>query len=49
MVCCLHKLELVQQNQFIDNYTNLGYLEAIALNLLEIVKFKIKMLNSRQG
>ena len=39
---------LVQQNQFIDNYTNLGYLEAITLNLLEIIKFKIKKENTKQ-
>jgi hypothetical protein len=31
---------LIQQNQFIDSYTVLGYLEAITLNSLEIVKFK---------
>ena len=39
---------LVQQNQFIDNYTNLGYLEAITVNLLEIVKFKIKKKDTKQ-
>ena len=39
---------LVQQNQFVDNYTNLGYLEAITLNLLEIVKFKIKKKDTKQ-
>ena len=33
---------LIQQNQFIDKYTILGYLEAITLNSLEIVKIKIK-------
>lgn len=33
---------LIQPNQFIDKYTTLGYLEAITLNSLEIVKFKIK-------
>jgi hypothetical protein len=33
---------LIQKNQFIDCYTLLGYLEAITLNSLEIVKIKIK-------
>ena len=33
---------LIQQNQFIDKYTILGYLEAVTLNSLEIVKIKIK-------
>jgi hypothetical protein len=32
----------IQKNQFVDNYTVLGYLEAITPNSLEIVKFKIK-------
>ena len=35
--CCLF-----QQNQFIDSYTNFAYLEAITINLLEIIKFRIK-------
>jgi DNA-directed RNA polymerase subunit beta' len=39
---------LCQMNQFIDQYTNLGYLEAITLNSLEIVKFKIKNRDIRQ-
>jgi hypothetical protein len=39
---------LVQQNQFVDSYTNLGYLEAITSNLLEIVKFKIKKKDTKQ-
>jgi len=39
---------LVQQNQFVDSYTNLGYLEAITLNLLEIIKFKIKKKDIKQ-
>lgn len=39
---------LIQQNQFIDKYTVLGYLEAITLNSLEIVKFKIKKRDSKQ-
>jgi DNA-directed RNA polymerase subunit beta' len=39
---------LVQQNQFIDRYTLLGYLEAITLNSLEIVKFKIKKHDNKQ-
>lgn len=33
---------LLQPNQFVDKYTVLGYLEAVTLNSLEIVKFKIK-------
>ena len=39
---------LIQQNQFIDSYTVLGYLEAITLNSLEIVKFKVKKQDSKQ-
>nr|YP_009686387.1 RNA polymerase beta' subunit [Halamphora coffeaeformis]QDR25134.1 RNA polymerase beta' subunit [Halamphora coffeaeformis] len=38
---------LIQQNQFIDKYTILGYLEAITLNSLEIVKIKIKKLKNK--
>jgi DNA-directed RNA polymerase subunit beta' len=33
---------LIQQKQFIDQYTVLGYLEALTINSLEIVKIKIK-------
>jgi hypothetical protein len=33
---------LLQPNQFVDRYTILGYLEALTLNSLEIVKFKVK-------
>ena len=33
---------LIQKNQFIDQYTILGYLEAVTSNSLEIVKIKIK-------
>jgi sporulation protein YlmC with PRC-barrel domain len=39
---------LIQQNQFIDPYTTLGYLEAITSNSLEIVKFKVKNKDSKQ-
>ena len=39
---------LIQPNQFIDRYTVLGYLEALTLNSLEIVKFKIKNKESKQ-
>ena len=39
---------LLQPNQFVDRYTVLGYLEAITLNSLEIVKFKIKNKESKQ-
>jgi hypothetical protein len=41
-------LFFIQQNQFIDNYTVLGYLEAVTLNSLEIVKFKIKKQYGKQ-
>jgi DNA-directed RNA polymerase subunit beta' len=39
---------LIQPNQFIDCYTVLGYLEAVTLNPLEIVKFKVKNKESKQ-
>jgi DNA-directed RNA polymerase subunit beta' len=39
---------LIQPNQFIDRYTVLGYLEAITLNSLEIVKFKVKNKESKE-
>jgi len=39
---------LLQPNQYISNYTVLGYLEAITSNSLEIVKFKVKKQNSKQ-
>jgi DNA-directed RNA polymerase subunit beta' len=39
---------LLQTNQFVDRYTVLGYLEAVTLNSLEIVKFKIKNKESKQ-
>ncbi len=39
---------LLQQNQFIDSYAAIGYLEAITLNSLEIVKFKIKKHDGKQ-
>ena len=39
---------LIQQNQFVDSYSILGYLEAITLNSLEIIKFKIKKHDSKQ-
>jgi DNA-directed RNA polymerase subunit beta' len=39
---------LIQPNQFIDCYTTLGYLEATALNSLEIVKFKVKNKDTKQ-
>lgn len=38
----IHSSFLVQSNQFIDQYSILGYLEAITSNSLEIVKFKLK-------
>jgi DNA-directed RNA polymerase subunit beta' len=39
---------LIQKNQFIDSYTVLGYLESVAVNSLEIVKFKVKKKDSKQ-
>ena len=39
---------LIQPTQFIDQYTILGYLEAITLNSLEIVKFKVKRKDNKQ-
>ena len=39
---------LIQKNQFVSNYMILGYLEAITLNSLEIVKFKVKKQTSKQ-
>jgi DNA-directed RNA polymerase subunit beta' len=39
---------LVQKNQFVDQYTTLGYLESITLNSLEIVKIKVKQQDIKQ-
>ena len=39
---------LIQNNQFISNYTTLGYLETVTNNSLEIVKFKVKRQNTKQ-
>jgi DNA-directed RNA polymerase subunit beta' len=39
---------LIQPNQFVDQYTTLGYLEATTSNSLEIVKFKVKNKDSKQ-
>jgi len=39
---------LIEQNQFIDAYTTLGYLESLTMNSLEIVKFKSKRSNKKQ-
>ena len=39
---------LIQSNQFIDKYTITGFLEAITLNSLEIVKVKIKNKETKQ-
>jgi DNA-directed RNA polymerase subunit beta' len=39
---------LLQPNQFVDKYTTLGYLEAVNLNSLEIVKFKVKNKDNKQ-
>ena len=39
---------LLQPNQFVDRYTTLGYLEALTLELLKIVKFKVKTKDVKQ-
>jgi DNA-directed RNA polymerase subunit beta' len=39
---------LIQNPQFVDKYTILAYLEAITFNSLEIVKFKVKIKDSKQ-
>ena len=39
---------LVQKNQFISNYTILGYLESLTLNPLEIVKIKTKKQSTKK-
>jgi len=39
---------LIQPNQFITSYTILGYVEAVTLNSLEIVKCKIKKKDNKQ-
>jgi DNA-directed RNA polymerase subunit beta' len=39
---------LIQSNQFIDQYSILGYLEATTSNSLEIVKFKVKTKDIKQ-
>nr|UDP55475.1 beta'' subunit of RNA polymerase [Schizostauron trachyderma] len=44
----LHSCFLLQSGQFIDRYTTLGYLEAVAINSLEIVKFKVKNKDTKQ-
>jgi DNA-directed RNA polymerase subunit beta' len=39
---------LLQPEQFVDRYTILGYLEAVTLKSLEIVKFKVKKKEIKQ-
>jgi hypothetical protein len=39
---------LFQNHQFVDSYNTLVYLEAVTLNSLEIVKFKIKKQDTKQ-
>ena len=39
---------LIQQNQFIEKYTIISYLEAVTLNSVEIVKIKIKKTKNPQ-
>jgi DNA-directed RNA polymerase subunit beta' len=44
----LQPCSLIQKNQFVDSYTILGYLEALSLNSIEIVKIKIKKKDIKQ-
>jgi len=44
----LHSCLLVKPNQFIDQYTTLGYFESLSTNSIEIVKFKSKRSNKKQ-
>ena len=39
---------LIQSKQFLDQYTNLGYLEAVNSSSLEIIKIKLKIKNSKR-
>nr|YP_009093165.1 RNA polymerase beta' subunit [Roundia cardiophora]AIR75838.1 RNA polymerase beta' subunit [Roundia cardiophora] len=39
---------IIKPNQFVDEYTTLGYLEDISKNSIEIVKFKSKCFNKKQ-
>lgn len=39
---------VIQDKQFLSNFTTLGYLEAVTSNSLEIVKFKVKKQASKQ-
>nr|QXV92838.1 beta'' subunit of RNA polymerase [Nitzschia anatoliensis] len=39
---------LIQQKQFVSNYTTLGYLESVIPNSLEIVKIKVKKQKTKQ-
>ena len=39
---------LIQKNQFIDQYTVIGYLESLTRNSREIVKFKVKTKDTKQ-
>lgn len=44
----IQSCSLIQQNQFIDRYTVLGYLESITSNSVEIIKVKIKNRDIKQ-
>ena len=44
----LESCPLIQNNQFIDSYTTLAYIESLTLNPLEIVKFKINQQDIKQ-
>ena len=44
----LQPCSLIQENQFVDSYTVLGYLEAFTRNSIEIVKIKVKKKDIKQ-
>nr|YP_010471892.1 RNA polymerase beta'' subunit [Haslea avium]UVG41357.1 RNA polymerase beta'' subunit [Haslea avium] len=44
----LQPCSLIQKTQFVDSYTVLSYIEALTLNSLEIVKFKVKKKETKQ-
>lgn len=44
----LQPCSLIQENQFVDSYTILSYLEAVTLNSIEVVKIKVKKKDIKQ-
>lgn len=44
----LKSCTLFQKNQFVDHYTTLAYLESVTSTSLEVVKFKINKLETKQ-